>query len=135
MKHRDGSNRPRHLTYQSGAHADGLAACTLPRSADRAEPAAHTFVRARRRAAGRNAFEQFGNLVSRVVASECGAQRLRAAAKLWYAAQARFDAVFGSQRASDLRALMATVVASDFAASDGPAAELCRFAIARRRRA
>jgi DNA-binding MarR family transcriptional regulator len=52
--------------------------------------------------------------------TKAGAQRLRAAAKLWYAAQARFDAVFGSQRASDLRALMATVVASDFAASDAP---------------
>jgi DNA-binding MarR family transcriptional regulator len=49
-----------------------------------------------------------------------GEQQLRAAAKLWYAAQARFDAVFASQRANDLRALMATVVASDFAASDAP---------------
>src|ERR1700761_8755066 len=42
--------------------------------------------------------------------TKAGEQRLRAAAKLWYAAQARFDAVFGSQRASDLRVLMATVV-------------------------
>ena len=50
--------------------------------------------------------------------TKAGEQQLRAAAKLWYAAQARFDAIFGSQRASDLRALMATVVASDFAASD-----------------
>src|SRR5579863_2000002 len=48
--------------------------------------------------------------------TKAGEQRLRAAAKLWYAAQARFDTVFGSQRASDLRVLMATVVASDFAA-------------------
>jgi DNA-binding MarR family transcriptional regulator len=52
--------------------------------------------------------------------TKAGEQQLRAAAKLWYAAQARFDAVFGSQRAGDLRVLMATVVASDFAASDPP---------------
>jgi DNA-binding MarR family transcriptional regulator len=49
-----------------------------------------------------------------------GEQRLRAAAKLWYAAQARFDAVFGGKQAADLRALMATVVASDFGPSDAP---------------
>jgi DNA-binding MarR family transcriptional regulator len=47
-----------------------------------------------------------------------GAARLRAAAKLWYAAQARFDAVFGARRATDLRVLMAAVTASDFSASD-----------------
>jgi DNA-binding MarR family transcriptional regulator len=50
--------------------------------------------------------------------TKAGARRLRAAAKLWYGAQARFDAVFGAKRAGDLRALMAAVVASDFAASD-----------------
>ena len=48
--------------------------------------------------------------------TNAGEKRLRAAAKLWYAAQARFDTVFGAKRASDLRVLMATVVASDFAA-------------------
>jgi DNA-binding MarR family transcriptional regulator len=47
-----------------------------------------------------------------------GEQQLRSAAKLWYAAQARFDAVFGAKQATDLRALMATVIASDFVPSD-----------------
>jgi DNA-binding MarR family transcriptional regulator len=51
-----------------------------------------------------------------LVLTKAGEQRVRTAAKLWYAAQARFDAVFGAKRAGDLRALMATVVASDFAA-------------------
>jgi DNA-binding MarR family transcriptional regulator len=44
-----------------------------------------------------------------------GEKHLRAAAKFWHTAQARFDTVFGTRRAGDLRALMATVVASDFA--------------------
>jgi DNA-binding MarR family transcriptional regulator len=47
-----------------------------------------------------------------------GEKRVRAAAKLWFAAQAQFDAVFGAKRAADLRALMGAVVAADFAASD-----------------
>lgn len=47
--------------------------------------------------------------------TKAGKQRVRAAAKLWHAAQARFDTVFGAKRAGDLRALMAAVVASDFA--------------------
>jgi len=50
--------------------------------------------------------------------TKAGEQRLRAAAKLWFAAQARFDRVFGARRAKDLRALMAEVVTSDFAAPD-----------------
>ena len=53
-----------------------------------------------------------------LVLTKPGEARLRTAAKLWYAAQARFDTVFGPRRAGDLRALMATVVASDFAASN-----------------
>jgi DNA-binding MarR family transcriptional regulator len=53
-----------------------------------------------------------------LVLTKAGEQRVRAAAKLWYAAQARFDAVFGARRAADMRALVANVVASDFAASD-----------------
>jgi DNA-binding MarR family transcriptional regulator len=53
-----------------------------------------------------------------LVLTKAGEQRARAAAKLWHAAQARFDAVFGARRASDMRALMANVVARDFAASD-----------------
>ena len=50
-----------------------------------------------------------------LVLSKDGEQRLRAAAKFWYAAQARFDAVFGAKRAGDLRGEMTAVVASDFA--------------------
>ena len=57
----------------------------------------------------------------RLALTGAGEKRLRAAAKLWYAAQGRFDAAFGSKRASDLRALMADVVASDFAADDAAA--------------
>jgi DNA-binding MarR family transcriptional regulator len=48
--------------------------------------------------------------------TNAGEKRLRAAAKLWSAAQGCFDTVFGGKRATDLRALIATVVASDFAA-------------------
>jgi DNA-binding MarR family transcriptional regulator len=51
--------------------------------------------------------------------TKAGAQRQRAAAKLWFAAQAQFDAAFGAKRAAALRALMATVVASDFTAAGG----------------
>jgi DNA-binding MarR family transcriptional regulator len=51
--------------------------------------------------------------------TKAGEQRLRAAAKLWFAAQAQFDAAFGAKRAADLRALMAAVVASDFTAGGG----------------
>jgi DNA-binding MarR family transcriptional regulator len=53
-----------------------------------------------------------------LVLTKTGEQRVRAAAKLWYAAQARFDAVFGAKRATDMRTLMANVVASAFVASD-----------------
>ncbi len=48
--------------------------------------------------------------------TKAGARRLRVAAKLWFAAQAQFDTAFGAKRAAALRALMATVVASDFTA-------------------
>jgi DNA-binding MarR family transcriptional regulator len=51
--------------------------------------------------------------------TKAGAKRLRAAAKLWFAAQAQFDDAFGAKPAADLRALMATVVASDFTAAGG----------------
>ncbi len=51
--------------------------------------------------------------------TKAGEQRLRAAAKLWFAAQAQFHAAFGTRRAADLRALMATVAASDFTAGGG----------------
>lgn len=49
--------------------------------------------------------------------TEFGRARLRAAAKAWAQAQARFEAVFGKDRALDLRRLMRDVVASDFAAA------------------
>jgi DNA-binding MarR family transcriptional regulator len=46
-----------------------------------------------------------------------GAARLAAARQGWAAAQARFDHVFGPERAAALRDLLREVVASDFAAS------------------
>jgi DNA-binding MarR family transcriptional regulator len=45
--------------------------------------------------------------------TEAGAERLRAAIKAWTVAQTRFEAVFGSQRALALRALLREVVASE----------------------
>lgn len=48
--------------------------------------------------------------------TEAGLQRLRAAAKLWLQAQARFEEVFGDKRTLDLRALLRAVATSDFAA-------------------
>jgi DNA-binding MarR family transcriptional regulator len=53
--------------------------------------------------------------------TKAGETRLRAAAKLWHGAQARFDTVFSAKRATDLRALMASVVASDFGGADAGA--------------
>jgi len=44
-----------------------------------------------------------------------GAARLRAAIKLWAEAQARFEAVFGAERASHLRTILRAVTMSDFA--------------------
>jgi DNA-binding MarR family transcriptional regulator len=51
--------------------------------------------------------------------TKAGEKRVRAAAKHWFAAQAQFDTALGVKRAADLRALMATVVASDFTAAGG----------------
>jgi DNA-binding MarR family transcriptional regulator len=50
--------------------------------------------------------------------SAAGAARLGAARRGWAQAQKRFDAVFGSERASALRDLLREVVASDFAAGE-----------------
>ncbi len=47
--------------------------------------------------------------------TEAGAARLRAGVTLWQKAQARFAAVFGEERAAELRALLHEVAASDFA--------------------
>ena len=48
--------------------------------------------------------------------SAAGAEKLRRASERWAVAQARFDAVFGSERAAALRGLLREVVTSDFAA-------------------
>jgi DNA-binding MarR family transcriptional regulator len=54
--------------------------------------------------------------------TEAGAERLRAAREGWVEAQTRFEAVFGGERASELRALLRAVSESDLAASHvGPA--------------
>src|SRR5260221_6178428 len=55
--------------------------------------------------------------------TDAGAARLRAAAKGWARAQAGFESVFGGKRASDLRALLHTVAASDLSAAAGHAAD------------
>src|SRR6266508_1191857 len=51
-----------------------------------------------------------------------GAARLHAASKAWAKAQTRFEASFGKKRASDLRAVLRSVTASDLmlAAPDAP---------------
>jgi DNA-binding MarR family transcriptional regulator len=49
--------------------------------------------------------------------TDTGVERLRAGAKCWSKAQARFDDAFGSGRAVDLRALLWAVVSTDFAAA------------------
>ncbi len=55
--------------------------------------------------------------------TETGAARLRAGAKLWREAQARFEAVFGARRSSDLRALLRAVSASKLGDAGNPATE------------
>jgi DNA-binding MarR family transcriptional regulator len=49
--------------------------------------------------------------------TDAGAARLRAAVKGWTQAQARFEAVFGGKRTSDLRTLLHEVTTSDFGAA------------------
>src|ERR671933_459249 len=46
--------------------------------------------------------------------TEAGAARLRVAVKGWTEAQTRFEALFGGQRSSDLRALLRAVSATNF---------------------
>jgi DNA-binding MarR family transcriptional regulator len=48
--------------------------------------------------------------------TEAGAERLRAAVKGWVEAQTQFEAVFGADRTSELRALLHAVSASDLGA-------------------
>jgi DNA-binding MarR family transcriptional regulator len=45
--------------------------------------------------------------------TDAGAARLRTAVKAWAEAQRRFEMVFGSERASDLRTLLRAVTASE----------------------
>ena len=47
--------------------------------------------------------------------TKAGEKRLQAARESWAVAQARFESVFGSQRAAELRGLLRSVVARDFA--------------------
>lgn len=49
--------------------------------------------------------------------TDAGVARLRAALKGWAQAQARFEAVFGGERTSDLRALLRAVSAADLEAA------------------
>jgi DNA-binding MarR family transcriptional regulator len=49
--------------------------------------------------------------------TDAGVARLRAALKGWAQAQARFEAVFGGERTSDLRALLRAVAASGLGAA------------------
>lgn len=48
-----------------------------------------------------------------------GVARMRAGIKRWAAAQAQFEATFGSERTAELRHLMHSVVASDLGAAAG----------------
>lgn len=50
--------------------------------------------------------------------TKAGTKRLQAAMKGWSAAQARFESTFGPRRASDLRALLRAIVASEFMPAD-----------------
>ena len=54
--------------------------------------------------------------------TDAGAARLHAASKAWAEAQTRFETSFGSKRASDLRAILRAVTASDLVpvAPDAP---------------
>jgi len=47
--------------------------------------------------------------------TKAGEKRLQAARERWVVAQARFESVFGSRRAAELRGLLRSVVARDFA--------------------
>ena len=49
--------------------------------------------------------------------SDAGAEKQRQATGRWAAAQTRFDAVYGGERAAQLRDLLREVVASEFAAA------------------
>ena len=52
--------------------------------------------------------------------TKAGEKRLQAALKGWSQAQARFETVFGTERAGDLRKLLRAVAASEFAPGKEP---------------
>jgi DNA-binding MarR family transcriptional regulator len=52
--------------------------------------------------------------------TKAGEKRLQAALKRWSQAQARFETVFGAERAGDLRKLLRAVAASEFAPGNEP---------------
>ena len=52
--------------------------------------------------------------------TKAGEKRLQAALKGWSQAQARFETVFGAERAGDLRKLLRAVAASEFAPGKQP---------------
>ena len=52
--------------------------------------------------------------------TKAGEKRLQAALKGWSQAQARFETVFGAERAGDLRRLLRAVAASEFAPRKEP---------------
>ena len=52
--------------------------------------------------------------------TKAGEKRLQAALKGWSQAQARFETVFGAERAGDLRRLLRAVAASEFAPGKEP---------------
>ena len=52
--------------------------------------------------------------------TKAGEKRLQAALKRWSQAQARFETVFGAERAGDLRKLLRAVAASEFAPGKEP---------------
>jgi len=53
--------------------------------------------------------------------TDAGLARLRKAVTGWTEAQARFEAIFGDQRSSELRNLLHTVSATELAVTAGPA--------------
>jgi len=55
--------------------------------------------------------------------TEAGAERLAAALEGWTEAQTRFEATFGPERTSELRALLRVVSASEFGAASAAAQE------------
>lgn len=52
----------------------------------------------------------------RVVLTESGTARLKAASELWYAAQQKFDRAFGAAKAQRMREMMALIASDDFSA-------------------